>query len=287
MNGSRSGFSVAQSNYAFWQVDIIPAQGKCFAKPHACSCQNANKKNDTIRLFLFSFGIRQDLAKLRRVLVPTMSGAQIPLVELADIEFVSGPAMLRDENGMLSGYVFVDLAERDVGSYVAAAKLAVRKDVALPAGYTLAWSGQYEAMERVRERLKVVLPLTLWWACYEQQGNIIALFADAVASPPIVMRLEALGHACILAGGSIPGEADCVIVVGDAGSNAALLEAAEEAGLPVLRLAPESAAITNTVAIKSCVLSRSGARRLVARSIISSIRGCSPLKRICIRSHAS
>jgi serine phosphatase RsbU (regulator of sigma subunit) len=71
---------------------------------------------------------------------------------------------------------------------------------------------------------------------------IIALFADAVASPPIVMRLEALGHACILAGGSIPGEADCVIVVGDAGSNAALLEAAEEAGLPVLRLPSGSAA---------------------------------------------
>jgi Cu(I)/Ag(I) efflux system membrane protein CusA/SilA len=63
---------------------------------------------------------------------------------------------------MLNGYVYVDVAGRDVGSYVAAAELAVRKDVALPAGYTLAWSGQYEAMERVRERLKFVLPLTLF-----------------------------------------------------------------------------------------------------------------------------
>ena len=70
---------------------------------------------------------RQDLTKLRRVLVPTMSGAQIPLAELADIEFVSGPGMLRDENGMLSGYVFVDLAGRDVGSYVEDAKKAVQE----------------------------------------------------------------------------------------------------------------------------------------------------------------
>jgi Cu(I)/Ag(I) efflux system membrane protein CusA/SilA len=105
---------------------------------------------------------RQDLTKLRRVLVPTMSGAQIPLAELADIEFVSGPAMLRDENGMLSGYVFVDLAERDVGSYVEDAKKAVQASLELPTGYTLTWSGQYENMQRVRERLKIVLPVTLF-----------------------------------------------------------------------------------------------------------------------------
>jgi Cu(I)/Ag(I) efflux system membrane protein CusA/SilA len=105
---------------------------------------------------------REDLTKLRRVLVPTMSGAQIPLAELADIEFVSGPAMLRDENGMLSGYVFVDLAERDVGSYVEDAKKAVQASLELPTGYTLTWSGQYENMQRVRERLKIVLPVTLF-----------------------------------------------------------------------------------------------------------------------------
>ncbi|MHB1033419.1 MAG: efflux RND transporter permease subunit [Pirellulales bacterium] len=105
---------------------------------------------------------RQDLTKLRRVLVPTMSGAQIPLAELADIEFVSGPAMLRDENGMLSGYVFVDLAERDVGSYVEDAKKAVQENLELPTGYTITWSGQYENMLRVRERLKIVLPVTLF-----------------------------------------------------------------------------------------------------------------------------
>ena len=91
-----------------------------------------------------------------------MSGAQIPLAELADIEFVSGPAMLRDENGMLSGYVFVDLAGRDVGSYVEDAKKAVQENLELPTGYTMTWSGQYENMQRVRERLKIVLPVTLF-----------------------------------------------------------------------------------------------------------------------------
>ena len=70
--------------------------------------------------------------------------------------------MLRNENGMLNGYVYVDVADRDVGSYVAEAKRVVRDAVHLPPGYTLTWSGQYEAMERVRERLKVVLPLTLF-----------------------------------------------------------------------------------------------------------------------------
>jgi Cu(I)/Ag(I) efflux system membrane protein CusA/SilA len=106
---------------------------------------------------------RSDLDRLARALVPVMDGKmQIPLAEIATLKLATGPSMLRNENGMLNGYVYVDVAGRDVGGYVAAAKLAVRKDVALPAGYTLAWSGQYEAMERVRERLKFVLPLTLF-----------------------------------------------------------------------------------------------------------------------------
>ncbi len=106
---------------------------------------------------------RSDVNTLRRVLVPVMGGqAQIPISELADIKFVSGPAMLRDENGMINGYVYVDVAGRDVGSYVEEAKRVVREQVKLPAGYSIAWSGQYEAMERVRQRLMVVLPLTLF-----------------------------------------------------------------------------------------------------------------------------
>jgi copper/silver efflux system protein len=70
--------------------------------------------------------------------------------------------MLRDENGMLNGYVYVDVAGRDVGGYVDEAKRLVRDRIKLPPGYTLVWSGQYEAMQRVRERLTIILPLTLF-----------------------------------------------------------------------------------------------------------------------------
>lgn len=106
--------------------------------------------------------LRSDIDKLRRVLVPIEGGAQVPLAELADIKVVSGPSMIRDENGMLSGYVYVDLAGRDVGSYVEAAKKKVGEDLQLPIGYSLVWSGQYENMLRVRERLTVIIPITLF-----------------------------------------------------------------------------------------------------------------------------
>ncbi len=105
---------------------------------------------------------RDDLPALRRVLVPTASGAQIPLAQLADIRMVDGPAMIRNENGQLAGYVYVDVAGRDIGSYVVDAKRVVRRELALPKGYQLIWSGQYENLARVKERLKVVLPLTVF-----------------------------------------------------------------------------------------------------------------------------
>jgi Cu(I)/Ag(I) efflux system membrane protein CusA/SilA len=104
--------------------------------------------------------LRDDVTKLRRVLVPTMAGAHVPLAELADIQLVSGPAMIRDENGMLSGYVYVDITGRDVGGYVEEAKRRVQQQLQLPTGYSLTWSGQYENMLRVGERLKVVVPVT-------------------------------------------------------------------------------------------------------------------------------
>ncbi len=106
---------------------------------------------------------RSDPQALGRVLVSAMGGKQqIPMAELADIQLVAGPAMLRNENGLLNGYVYIDVAGRDVGSYVEEAKRAVRDQIRWPPGYTASWSGQYESMERVRERLKVVLPLTLF-----------------------------------------------------------------------------------------------------------------------------
>ncbi|MBL8174031.1 MAG: efflux RND transporter permease subunit [Bryobacterales bacterium] len=106
---------------------------------------------------------RTQMDALGRVLVPVMEGKQqIPVSQLARIGMASGPAMLRNENGMLNGYVYVDVDGRDVGGYVQEAKQVLREKIALPAGYSLVWSGQYEAMERVREKLSIVLPVTLF-----------------------------------------------------------------------------------------------------------------------------
>lgn len=105
--------------------------------------------------------LRDDLSQLRRVLVPVASGAQVPLEQVADVRIATGPAMLRNENGFLAGYVFVDISGRDVGSYVNEAKRLVSDLISLPAGYVLQWSGQYENMIRVRERLQIVVPITL------------------------------------------------------------------------------------------------------------------------------
>jgi Cu(I)/Ag(I) efflux system membrane protein CusA/SilA len=106
---------------------------------------------------------RSSIDALERVLVPAMNGRmQIPISQLAEVRMVSGPAMLRNENGMLNGYVFVDVAGRDIGGYVDQAKQVLRDKIQLPPGYSLSWSGQYEAMQRVKEKLKIVLPVTLF-----------------------------------------------------------------------------------------------------------------------------
>lgn len=105
--------------------------------------------------------LRDDPDKLGRVLVDTPSGAQVPLAQLATLRQVVGPAMIRDEDGMLAGYVYIDVAGRDIGGYVEDLKAMIRDRFELPAGYTLTWSGQYEFMQRVAERLKVFIPLTL------------------------------------------------------------------------------------------------------------------------------
>ncbi len=106
--------------------------------------------------------LRANLDQLEQVLVPTAGGAQIPISELADVAINSGPSMIRDEDGMLAGYVLVDVAGRDIGSYVDQAKKIVEAGLKLPTGYLLVWSGQYENMMRVRERLKIVVPVTIF-----------------------------------------------------------------------------------------------------------------------------
>jgi Cu(I)/Ag(I) efflux system membrane protein CusA/SilA len=106
--------------------------------------------------------LRDNLENLSQVLVSTPSGSQIPIAQIAEIKRVNGPSMIRDENGMLAGYVFVDLSTDDIGGYVTHARQVVRETLSLPTGYSLAWSGQYENMIRVRERLVIVVPITLF-----------------------------------------------------------------------------------------------------------------------------
>ncbi len=106
---------------------------------------------------------RPDIGALGRVLVPLSGGVrQVPLSQVATISLVNGPSMIRDEDGMLTGYVYIDIADRDPGSYVEEASRVLKEKLSLPAGYALLWTGQYEAMQRVKERLSVVLPLTLF-----------------------------------------------------------------------------------------------------------------------------
>ncbi len=107
---------------------------------------------------------REDLSALRRVLLPLPQGGQIPMEEIADVGLVQGPSMIRNENGLLAGYVYVDFdtSKVDIGSYVDRAKEAVAAAVQVPPGYSMSWSGQYENMLRVRERLKFIVPVTLF-----------------------------------------------------------------------------------------------------------------------------
>ncbi len=127
--------------------------------------------------------LRDDLEKVKRILVPVRRGgsgggdgmggmkgggggsgsvAHVPLTQLADIYLTTGPAMIRDEDGMLTGYVYVDVVNRDIGSYVTEAKRVVQEKLNLPAGYSLSWSGQYEFKLRAEERLKIVLPVVFF-----------------------------------------------------------------------------------------------------------------------------
>ena len=104
---------------------------------------------------------RDDPEQLKRVLVSTPGGAQVPLAQLATIGITTGPPMIKSEDGELAGYVYVDIAGRDLGGYVADAQRAVAAKVPLPPGYHLVWSGQYEYLQRAKERMKYVIPLTL------------------------------------------------------------------------------------------------------------------------------
>ncbi len=105
--------------------------------------------------------IRDSLDELRLLPIITPSGATIPLSEISNVNIAEGPEMIRSEDGRLNGWVYVDIAGRDLGSYVKEAKDAVNKQIKLPAGYSISWAGQYEYLERAKERLGIVIPFTL------------------------------------------------------------------------------------------------------------------------------
>ena len=106
-------------------------------------------------------GLRDDVSKIRDVLVATPSGAQIALGELASILVVPGPTLIKSEDGNLNNVVYVDVRNRDIGGYVNEARSLVERRITMPAGYRLEWSGQYESMQRASQRLRIVIPLTL------------------------------------------------------------------------------------------------------------------------------
>jgi Cu(I)/Ag(I) efflux system membrane protein CusA/SilA len=104
---------------------------------------------------------RSDADSISHILVSGSGQRQAPIGELATIQISTGPAMLRDENGLLTGYVYVDLANRDPGSYIAEANRVLREKTQLPPGYVLSWGGQFESIERANRRLKIVVPATI------------------------------------------------------------------------------------------------------------------------------
>ncbi|HEY5643936.1 MAG TPA: efflux RND transporter permease subunit [Woeseiaceae bacterium] len=105
--------------------------------------------------------VRDSVQQLRLLPIVTPQGARIALADVADVDTVEGPMMIKSENARLNGWTYVDIADRDLGSYVADAQRVVAAQVDLPAGYSLSWSGQYEYMVRAKEKLAVVGPVTL------------------------------------------------------------------------------------------------------------------------------
>ena len=105
---------------------------------------------------------RDNLDELRQVLIATPSAAQIPLGEVATISFSRGPAMIRDEDGTLTGYVYIDLNTKDYGGFVQSADRLFQQKLALPSGYTYKWSGEYEFELRAKMRLELILPVVFF-----------------------------------------------------------------------------------------------------------------------------
>ena len=94
-------------------------------------------------------------------MVPTSMGAQVPITQVADIRIVKGPPVIKSENARKNAWIYVDITNIDVGTYVKKAQAVVREKIKLPPGYSMIWSGQYEYMIRAQKRLMIVVPMTL------------------------------------------------------------------------------------------------------------------------------
>ena len=106
--------------------------------------------------------LRDDLETLKRVIIPTPTGAQIPLALVAEISYTRGPPVIKSEDARPNAWIYVDISTSDIGGFVSKAKEVINQQVDIPAGYTLTWSGQFEYMERAARRLSIVAPATLF-----------------------------------------------------------------------------------------------------------------------------
>ncbi|OFZ27553.1 MAG: cation transporter [Bdellovibrionales bacterium RIFOXYB1_FULL_37_110] len=144
----------------------------------------------------YSFDYRKNPDTLKKILLSTPKGAMIPLGEVAHIEMLQGPAMLRNENGLLTSYVYIDLAGIDIGTYVRNAKEIIHKNFTLPSGITLVWSGQFENMQRVAEKLTIIVPITLCLILLLLYANTKSWIKTAIIITAV--PFSAIGAICFL-----------------------------------------------------------------------------------------
>jgi Cu(I)/Ag(I) efflux system membrane protein CusA/SilA len=130
--------------------------------------------------------LRDNLEDIKRLLIPTPTGAQIPIVQVADIQVVKGPDNIKSENSRRTAWVYVDIKGIDVGTYVKQAKKVVESEVKMPSGYNLVWSGQYEYMLRVQKRLMMIIPLVvlvIFFIMYHNTKSLTKTFIVFLAVP--------------------------------------------------------------------------------------------------------
>lgn len=144
---------------------------------------------------------RENTDELRNILVPAPSGTQIPLAEVADVRSVLGPSMINSENGLLRSTVLLNVRGRDAGGFVDEAKRAVARNVRLPSGYYVEWSGQYENQVRAKRRLEIVIPVVLmiisvllYWTYHSLKEALHVMLAVPFALTGGVFLLKALGY---------------------------------------------------------------------------------------------